>query len=157
MNPLHSSPASHPTIGIVGSRGAYGRWLRRFFEQRMGLRVVGRDPAGDEGLSIGDLIAAADVLIFSAPIRATSALIADYVAQTRGSEHGKLWLDLTSIKSAPVAALLTSQAEVVGLHPMSAPPKTPTLKGRVMVVCEARVDAWRAWLEKFLAASEADC
>ncbi len=155
--PSSAEVRNKPTIGIVGSRGAYGRWLRQFFETHMDLRVIGRDPAGDEELSPGDLIATADVLIFCAPIRATPALIADYVAQANGNERGKLWLDLTSIKSAPVAALLASQAEVVGLHPMSAPPKTPTLKGRVMVVCEARIDVWRAWLDKFLAASEADC
>jgi prephenate dehydrogenase len=148
---------TNPTIGIVGSRGAYGRWLRQFFETRMALGVIGRDPAGDEELAPADLIAAADVLIFCAPIRATAGLIAEYVAIANGSERGKLWLDLTSIKSAPVAALLQSQAEVAGLHPMTAPPKAPTLKGRVMVVCEARLDTWRLWLEKFLSASEADC
>jgi prephenate dehydrogenase len=146
-----------PVIGIVGSRGAFGRWLRMFFETRMGLTVIGRDPAGDETLTPCALIEQADVLIFCAPIRATAALIDDYVAQANGAERGKLWLDLTSIKAAPVAALLQSQAEVVGLHPMTAPPKTPTLKGRVMVVCEARVDVWRPWLERFLEKIEADC
>jgi prephenate dehydrogenase len=151
------APPAKPTIGIVGSRGAFGRWLRTFFETRMGLCVIGRDPNGDESLSPRELIERADVLIFSAPIRATTALIAEYVALADGCELGKLWLDLTSIKTAPVEALLQSQAEVVGLHPMTAPPKTPTLKGRVMVVCEARLDAWRPWLEQFLAASEADC
>ena len=48
--------------------------------------------------------------------------------------------------------MLASRAEVVGLHPMTAPPKTPTLKGRVMVVCEARLDAWRPWMASLLAA-----
>lgn len=146
-----------PVVGIVGSRGAFGRWLQRFFEQHMQLTVIGRDPAGDEGLSAQGLIARADVLVFCAPIRTTAAVIAEYVALAKGSEHGKLWLDLTSIKSLPVQAMLRSQAEVVGLHPMTAPPKTTTLKGRVLVVCEARLDAWRDWLEHFLAACEADC
>jgi prephenate dehydrogenase len=53
--------------------------------------------------------------------------------------------------------MLESQAEVVGLHPMTAPPKAPTLKGRVMVVCEARIHAWREWLQTFLTAFEAEC
>jgi len=149
--------STKPTIGIVGSAGAFGRWLKQFFEQRMGLAVIGRDPNGDDALSPDELIERADVLIFSAPIRATAALIAEYTALAAGRARGKLWLDLTSIKAVPVAAMLHSQAEVVGLHPMTAPPKTPTLKGRVLVVCEARVDAWRAWLAEFLAATEADC
>lgn len=151
-----SVPAK-PVVGIVGSAGAFGRWFKRFFEQNMGLTVIGRDPNGDDTLSPDELIERADVLIFSAPIRATAALIADYAERAAGRERGKLWLDLTSIKAAPVAAMLHSQAEVVGLHPMTAPPKTPTLKGRVLVVCEARVEAWRGWLDAFLAATEADC
>lgn len=147
----------NPVIGIVGSEGAYGRWLRRFFEERMRLRVVGRDPADPGSLSESELIEQADVLVFAAPIRATVALIEDYVRIADGRERGRLWLDITSIKQAPVAAMLASRAEVAGLHPMTAPPKTPTLKGRVTVVCEARLDAWRGWLRNMLEALEAEC
>lgn len=146
-----------PRIGLVGSQGAYGRWLRGFFEQRMQLRVYGRDPHGDSALDERTLTESVDVLIFCAPIRQTPALIRHYVEQAAGIERGQLWLDITSIKVAPVAAMLGSQAEVVGLHPMTAAPKSTTLRGRAMVVCEARLDAWRAWLERFLAATEADC
>lgn len=146
-----------PRIGLVGSQGAYGRWLRRFFEERMGLQVLGRDPHGDTSLSERALIEGIDVLIFCAPIRETPAVIRRYVDQAAGIEREQLWLDITSIKAAPVAAMLTSQAEVVGLHPMSAAPKAATLRGRAMVVCEARLHTWRAWLEQFLTASEADC
>lgn len=146
-----------PRIGLVGSQGAYGRWLRHFFEDRMGLHVSGHDPSGDTALSERALIEAVDVLIFCAPIRQTPAVISHYVAQASGIEREQLWLDITSIKAVPVAVMLTSQAEVVGLHPMSAAPKAATLRGRSMVVCEARLDKWRPWLEDFLAAIEADC
>jgi prephenate dehydrogenase len=148
---------ARPVIGLVGSHGAYGRWLRRFFVEKMGLDVLGRDPAGEQALDERALIAASDVLVFCAPIRATPALIRHYVEVAAGTERGKLWLDITSTKREPVQALLASQAEVVGLHPMSAPPKMPTLKGRAMAVCEARLDRWRPWLDDFLAISEADC
>ncbi|MBS0590895.1 MAG: prephenate dehydrogenase [Proteobacteria bacterium] len=154
---MTQAPTQRPIIGIVGSAGAFGRWLKHFFTERMDLAVIGHDPNGDTALSPAELIARADVLIFSAPIRATTALIDEYVALAAGRERGKLWLDLTSIKAAPVAALLRSQAEVVGLHPMCAPPKTPTLRGRVLVVCAARVDAWRCWLDEFLLATQAQC
>jgi prephenate dehydrogenase len=146
-----------PRIGLVGSQGAYGRWLRRFFEQRMGLCVFGRDPGGDDELSERELIEAVDVLVFCAPIRQTCEIIRRYVDVADGIERGQLWLDITSIKSAPVAAMLASQAEVAGLHPMSAAPKSATLRGRAMVVCEARLANWRPWVNEFLAASEADC
>lgn len=146
-----------PRVGLVGSQGAYGRWLRRFFEDRMGLQVAGRDPHGDTALSERALIETVDVLIFCAPIRQTSAVIRHYVEQAAGFERDQLWLDITSIKAAPVAIMLASHAEVVGLHPMSAAPKAATLRGRAMVVCEARLNTWRPWLEQFLAATEAEC
>ena len=123
----------------------------------MGLQVLGRDPGGDTELSERALIESVDVLVFCAPIRQTPSVIRHYVEQAAGIERGQLWLDITSIKAAPVAAMLTSQAEVVGLHPMSAAPKAATLRGRAMVVCEARLERWRPWLEGFLVASEADC
>lgn len=123
----------------------------------MGLETLGRDPAGEQNIDERALIEASDVLVFCAPIRATPGLIRHYVDVAAGAECGKLWLDITSTKREPVEALLASQAEVAGLHPMSAPPKMPTLKGRAMAVCEARLDRWRPWLESFLAASEADC
>lgn len=148
---------TRPTIGIVGSAGAYGRWLRLFFETRMGLHVIGHDPAEAASDSPEMLLEQADVLLFSAPIRDTAALIDDYRVRSNGREAGKLWLDVTSIKAEPVAAMLRSRAEVVGLHPMTAPPKSPTLRGRALVVCAARVGVWQPWLETLLAALEAEC
>lgn len=146
-----------PIVGIVGSAGAYGRWLRAFFETRMGLHVLGHDPADPGSDGEDALLARADVLVFSAPIRHTPALIAHYVARSGGREAGRLWLDVTSTKAASVAAMLASQADVAGLHPMTAPPKSPTLRGRVLAVCEARLTTWGPWLEGLLAALEAEC
>ena len=41
------------TVGIIGSAGAYGRWLTRFFQQHMQLQVIGHDPADpDSHLSL---------------------------------------------------------------------------------------------------------
>ena len=146
-----------PVVGIVGSQGAFGRWLARFLGQRMGVQVIGRDPAGDTALSPRDLIAQADVLVFSTPIRHAAAIIDEYVEAAAGNEAGKLWLDLTSIKQQPVEAMLRSRAEVVGLHPMTAPPKIDTLHGRTMAVCRARLDRWEPWLDALLVAMQADC
>ncbi|HEO8483990.1 TPA: prephenate dehydrogenase [Stenotrophomonas maltophilia] len=145
------------TVGIVGSAGAYGRWLSRFFQQHMQLQVIGHDPADPDSHTPEQLLAQADVLVFSAPIRHTPALIAEYVRQSAGREQDRLWLDVTSVKEAPVQAMLASQAEVVGLHPMTAPPKAPTLKGRVMVVCEARLQHWQPWVDTLCTALQAEC
>ena len=155
---MNDSSVKRPLIGIVGSGGAYGLWLRRFFETRMGLEVIGHDPVDPASQTPEQLLEQADVLLFSAPIRCTPALIRDYVQQSAGRERGRLWLDVTSVKAAPVAAMLESQASVAGLHPMTAPPKAPTLKGRVMVVCEARLDArWQVWLDELCIALQAEC
>jgi len=123
----------------------------------MQLQVIGHDPADPASHTPEQLLAQADVLVFSAPIRHTPALIADYVQQSAGREQDRLWLDVTSVKDAPVQAMLASQAEVVGLHPMTAPPKAPTLKGRVMVVCEARLQHWQPWVDSLCAALQAEC
>ena len=143
-------PPVAPVVGLVGSAGAYGRWLRGYFEQRMGLRVLGHDPADPASDTPEQLVQHADVLVFAAPIRAVPTLVARYVELSAGRERGRLWLDVTSLKQAPVAAMLQSQAEVVGLHPMTAPPKAPTLKGRVVVVCQARLQHWQPWLQQLL-------
>ncbi|NOT89620.1 MAG: prephenate dehydrogenase [Lysobacter sp.] len=147
----------HPVIGIVGSEGAYGRWLRRFFETRMRLQVLGHDPAASDSDALERLLSDADVLLFAAPIRSTETIIDDCLHRSAGRERGRLWLDITSIKQAPVAAMLRSRAEVAGLHPMTAPPKAPTLKGKVLVICEARLDAWRGWLQVLFDALQAEC
>lgn len=155
MSELHERTPR--TVGIVGSAGAYGRWLTRFFEQHMQMQVIGHDPA-DPGSHVPEqLLEQADVLVFSAPIRHTSSLITEYVRLSAGRERERLWLDVTSVKEAPVQAMLASRAEVVGLHPMTAPPKAPTLKGRVMVVCEARLQHWRPWVDALCLALQAEC
>ena len=151
------SQPENPVIGIIGSAGAYGRWLACFFARQMGLEVLGHDPADPDSTPPETLLACADVLIFSAPIRHTPAIIAHWVALAAGREKGQLWLDVTSVKLAPVTAMLASQAEVVGLHPMCAPPKSPTLKGRSMVVCRARLARWSDWVQTLCAALQAQC
>lgn len=150
--------ASHPpVIGLVGSEGHYGRWLRRFFEGRMGLTVLGTDQGQAGTQTPEEVLERCQVLVFSVPIRHTPAIIADYVRRAGGREREQLWLDITSVKHAPVEAMLRSQAEVIGLHPMTAAPKSPTLKGRVLVVCEARLAHWRGWFEGLLATLRAEC
>jgi len=155
---MSAALAVFPCVGIMGSFGAYGRWLAAFFHTKMGLKVIGYDPADPDSYSLPYVLEHADVLVFSAPIRRTKALIADCVRQSAGRERGRLWLDVTSIKAEPVAAMLASQASVVGLHPMTAPPKAPTLKGRVLVVCSARIEPhWQAWLVQLYDRLEAQC
>ena len=123
----------------------------------MDLPTLGHDPSDPSSEPPERLLAEADVLLFSVPIAATAGVIDTWRERSAGREAGRLWLDITSIKEAPVAAMLRAHAEVVGLHPMTAPPAAPSLKGRVMAVCEARLDAWRPWCETLYAALQAEC
>lgn len=68
---MSTQPPAVPVIGVVGSEGAYGRWLSGFSRERTGLNVIGRDPTGCSNLSERELIEVADVLVFAAPIRHT--------------------------------------------------------------------------------------
>ena len=157
MNALPDPDGRPPLVGIVGHAGAYGRWLARFLQRRMGLRVRGSDIADPGSPTPAELARQVDVLVFSVPIRRTVAVIESCIAHADGGEAGALWLDLTSIKQAPVAAMLGSRAEVAGLHPMAAPPKISTLEGRTLAVCRARVARWGPWLDALLDALRADC
>ena len=156
---MNAAPGPHgrpPLVGIVGLAGAYGRWLAAFLHARMGLRAIGHDPADAASLPLDEVVRRADVLVFSVTIRDTVAVIDSCIALADGDEAGRLWLDLTSVKQAPVAAMLRSRAEVAGLHPMTAPPKIASLQGRTLAVCRARISRWDAWLDMLLAALQAD-
>lgn len=146
-----------PTVGILGADGAYGHWLTRFFAERMGLEVLGSDPAVPGSASASWLRDHCQVLVFAVPIRHTAAIIRELAGSMTARSVPPLWIDVTSIKQAPVEAMLGAPVEVLGLHPMAAPPKSPTLKGRVMVVCEARLAHWQPFADRLLDALEARC
>lgn len=126
-------------VVIVGGGGALGRCLGTFFE-RSGytLRTLEKDD-WDQAQS---LLADASLVLMAVPIDRTCAVIralpllpADCVLA-----------DVTSIKSAPLQAMLDSHAgPVVGLHPMFGP-DVKSLAKQVIVVCHGRDQAQYQWL-----------
>lgn len=131
-------------VGIIGINGKYGQWLKKFFEQR-GHQVVGSDVATD--MTNRQVVELADVVIFSVPINRVVSVINEVAEFSREEQ---LFMDITSIKGPAVDAMLRSNAEVVGLHPMCAP-TVETLRGQVVVRCDARLtDLWSGWVEKIL-------
>lgn len=57
-----------------------------------------------------------------------------------------LLMDVTSVKTAPVNAMLAhTHGSVVGTHPMFGP-GVHSLQGQRVVVCRARGDAWADWV-----------
>lgn len=150
--------ANAMNIAIVGAAGAFGCWFTAFFQREMSAQILAHDPALTDSVSIEHIVREADVLLFCTPTRHSTAIIEQFVQASKAvvREQPALWLDITSIKSAPIQAMKQSDAEVVGLHPMCAAPSAPTMRGKVMIVCRERLHHWQSWFENFLATLQAE-
>jgi len=127
------------TIAIIGGHGQMGALFARLFGD-MGHRLLIVDV--DTELSSTEAAAAADVVVIAVPIEHTERVIVEVGKYLRDDA---LLMDITSIKSAPVDAMLgATRASVVGTHPMFGP-GVHTLQGQRMVICRARGDAWADW------------
>jgi prephenate dehydrogenase len=118
-------------VCIIGGTGRMGRFFGNILE-RAGhdLARTGRGP--DE--KYRECAAEADVVMISVPIRQTVRVIAT-VAGVLSPDQ--LVCDLTSLKTAPVGAMLESGADVLGLHPMFGP-SAPSLSGQTIIAVRAR-------------------
>ena len=134
------------TIAIVGGHGRLGGLFAALFAD-LGHRVLLSDH--DTDLRPAEAAAAADVTVVSVPIGVTEEVIRAVGPHVR--EDGLL-MDVTSVKEAPVAAMLAAtRGSVVGTHPMFGP-SVHTLQGQRVVLCRARGDAWADWVAANLAA-----
>ena len=145
-------------IAIVGAAGAFGRWFTAFFQREMSARILAHDPALASNVSVEQIVREADVLLFCTPTRHSAAIIEQFAQASKmvAREQPALWLDITSIKTAPIQAMTQSDAEVVGLHPMCAAPSAPTMRGKVLIVCRERLHHWQSWFEQFLEKLQAE-
>lgn len=117
--------------GIIGGTGQMGRFFVEVFETAGWETIV----SGTEtSLSNRDVAEMADLVVISVPIRATVGVIRE-VAPLLSEEQ--VICDLTSLKVEPVRAMLTSRAEVIGLHPMFGP-GAASLQGQTIVATPAR-------------------
>lgn len=129
---------SRPVV-IVGGHGAVGRCLGTFFA-RSGypLRTLEKDDWGHAREALADaalVLVAVPIDRTCAVIRALPELPADCVLA-----------DVTSIKAAPLQAMLDRHAgPVVGLHPMFGP-DVGNLAKQVIVVCHGRGQPQYRWL-----------
>ena len=134
------------TVAIVGGRGQLGGVLVRLFSD-LGHRVLVADV--DTTLRAAEAAAMADVTVISVPIDVTADVIAAVGPHVRDDA---LLMDVTSIKEAPMAAMLQStRGSVVGTHPMFGP-TVHSLQGQRVVLCRARGDTWADWVSQSLTA-----
>ncbi len=132
--------AAPRTIAVIGGHGKMGALLARLFGE-LGHRVLIVDR--DTALTAHEAAPLADVVVISVPIDDTERVIAEVGPRVRDNA---LLMDITSIKDAPVSAMLAhTRASVVGTHPMFGP-SVHTLQGQRFVVCRARGDAWADWV-----------
>ena len=141
--PLDEEPR---TVAIVGGAGRIGGLLAGMFGD-LGHRVLVSDVNTE--LRAAEAAAAADVTVVSVPIDVTESVIAAVGPHVR---RDALLMDVTSVKSAPVAAMLAAtEGSVVGTHPMFGP-SVHSLQGQRVVLCRARGDAWADWVSRTFAA-----
>jgi chorismate mutase/prephenate dehydrogenase len=134
------------TVAIIGGHGRIGRVMARVFGD-LGHHLLLVDT--DTALRAEEAAAAADVTVISVPIDRTEAVVRAVGPHVRPEA---LLMDVTSLKAAPMAAMLEStRASVVGTHPMFGP-SVHTLQGQRMVVCRGRGDAWADWVVRSFAA-----
>lgn len=132
------------TVAVVGGKGRMGALFARLFAD-LGHAVMVSDL--DTALTPEEAAAQADVVVVSVPIEATVEVIRRVGPHVRPEA---LLMDLTSLKEAPLAAMLGhSQASVVGTHPMFGP-KVHSLEGQRVVLCPGRGDEWLGWLTRQL-------
>lgn len=142
---------NRPVVGVIGAGGRYGQWLLARF-QELGYRVLGADVSGD-WLKPSEVVQQADVVLFSVPIESTIAIIQRLVKHSRSDQ---LWVDITSLKEAPLKAMLASKADVIGLHPMCGP-DLPNWNGQTVALCYGRLrdPRWETFILEFLSAMKA--
>ena len=98
-------------------------------------------------LATSDLASRCDVIMVSVPIRETVRVIHSLAPLL---SEDQVLCDLTSIKTGPVQAMLSSRAQVVGFHPMFGP-MANGLAGQAIIATPARCeqDALERILEVF--------
>lgn len=126
-------------IGIIGGKGKMGQLFARLFTQA-GYPVLISDRR--TRLTNLQLAKKSDVVIIAVPIEKTLSVIKKVVHHMRPQS---LLLDITSIKKAPIQAMLTAKSAVIGLHPMFN--DTSFGQGQTMIYCPLRPKRWLKWLK----------
>ena len=117
--------------GIIGGTGKMGRLFGAVLERHgFEVRVSGRKTE----LTNRQLAEESDLVMVSVPIRSTVGVIGE-IAPLLGKDQ--LLCDLTSLKAGPVKAMLESEAQVLGMHPLFGP-TVPSLRNQTVILTPAR-------------------
>lgn len=131
-------------VGVIGGTRGMGRWFARFLATR-GYNVAVCDEK--TALTPTTVAVTCHVVVVSVPIGITVEII-----KAIGSllNRDSLLMDLTSLKTGPVEAMLKySRCEVIGCHPLFGP-RIRSPRGRNIVLCPARTKRWLPWMRSVL-------
>jgi chorismate mutase/prephenate dehydrogenase len=132
------------TVAILGGKGGMGQCMSNLFAD-LGHAVMIADL--DTALTPSQAASVADVVVVSVPIDATVEVIRQIGPQVRSDA---LLMDVTSVKAAPMEAMLaSSKASVIGTHPLFGP-GVHSLQGQRMVLTPGRGNDWLDWLKRML-------
>jgi chorismate mutase/prephenate dehydrogenase len=136
--------SEHFSIGIIGGTQGMGAFLARVFAE-------GGFPVETMGLGDGptaiEIASRHDLVVVAVPIDVTVAVVREIAPHVR---KGACLMDITSIKSAPLEAMLAAAPEgvdVVGTHPMFGPHGADFDRQKV-VLCKGRGDVGYARVKK---------
>jgi len=139
-------------IGIIGGTAGMGAFMANVFRQS-GFEVEAMGL--DFGRSAEEVAASNEIVILSVPIASTVEVARRVGPKLR---PGACLMDITSIKRAPLAAMIEStseEVEVVGTHPMFGPHGIDFDRQKV-VLCRGRGDLWYARIKKLYEAFGAE-
>lgn len=137
-------------ILIIGGTGETGRWFARFYKKH-GFDVViwginkKKEIAEELGVpfanDIDSEIRSSDIVMISVPINKTEKTISDIAPKM---SSGSLIMDITSIKTGPMEAMVKyapEDVEVLGSHPMFGP-SIPDMRGQIVIFTPVRGSKW---------------
>src|SRR3990170_2836296 len=139
-------------ILIIGGTGETGRWFAKFYKKH-GFDVViwginkRKDIADELGVGFADDLDAeiktSNIIMISVPINITEKTIKEIAPK---APSGSLLMDITSIKTGPMDAMLKyapEDVEILGTHPMFGP-SIPDIRGQIVIFTpiEGRSTKW---------------
>lgn len=132
------------SIGVIGGTQGMGAFVARVFRDAgLAVEITGLE----EGRSNEEVAASNDLVVLAVPIASTVEVAKRVGPHVRG---GACLIDITSIKRAPLAAMLEStseQVDVVGTHPMFGPHGLDFDRQKV-ILCRGRGEAGYARVKK---------
>ena len=124
-----------PSIGVLGGTRGMGAFLARVF-RKAGYPVTAMGK--DAGPPVEEVAALCDLVIVAVPIGDTVGVIERAAPCVR---PGACLMDVTSVKGAPLAAMLRTagpEVDVVGTHPMFGPHGGDDMDRQKVVLCRGR-------------------